>query len=145
MFDIEETNIGAHAILVTKEGKIILQQRNIDPQLINSGKISMFGGTLKKNEPLIDGLLRELEEELELKVNKLKIIKLGKYEKTRQLDGQDHTIYVFVIKNIALDELTLHEGKRFFCDFPEKALINKKLTRIARLALEDYLKRFVYK
>ncbi len=29
MVDIEETNVGAHALLVTKEGKIILQQEKI--------------------------------------------------------------------------------------------------------------------
>ena len=47
MIDKEETNIGAHALLITSDGKIILQQRDNRPQIVNPGLISIFGGTIK--------------------------------------------------------------------------------------------------
>jgi len=48
MVDIKETNIGTGAILVNPQGKIILQQRDKKPGIVNPGMIAIFGGTLKK-------------------------------------------------------------------------------------------------
>jgi 8-oxo-dGTP pyrophosphatase MutT (NUDIX family) len=135
--DIEETNIGAHAILLSRDNKIILQQRDNNPQIVNPGLISIFGGTLKASDNIEEGLKRELLEELELNTSDLSISKLGIYYKTKEIDGTDFEIHIFVIKNIDINKLKLHEGKGFFHDTIENALKNEKLTRITRLALED--------
>jgi putative hydrolase of the HAD superfamily len=135
----EETNIGAHAILVTPRGKVILQQRESVPNILNPGKISMFGGTLKKNEKPKLGLKREIQEELMINIDNFPIKKLSQYRKTKAIDGIDYLIHVFVIKNIFVKNLKLCEGEGFIIGTVEKLLDNKKLTRITRLALEDYL------
>lgn len=137
MVDIEETNIGAHAILRTSDGKVILQQRDNKPGIVNPGLISIFGGTLSASEDIEVGLARELMEELELDVSNLPIFKLGTYYKTKELDGVDFEVNVFTIDDIDVNELKLHEGKNIFCSTLENALQSDKLTRITRLALED--------
>jgi 8-oxo-dGTP pyrophosphatase MutT (NUDIX family) len=139
MVDIEETNIGVHALLVTNEGKIILQQRDSDPGIVNPGLISIFGGTIKTKDSLEQGLRRELLEELELNIDNLSTTKLGTFLKTKELDGLDWVINVYVIKNVKPENLKIHEGKGYVCDFPEELLKLDKLTRITRLVLQSYL------
>ncbi len=139
MVDVEETNIGAHALLVTKEGKIILQQRDTSLGIVNSGLISMFGGTIKAKDNLEQGLRRELLEELELNIDNYTVEKLGTFLKTKKLDGLDWVINVFVVKNVDLENLKIHEGKGFVCDYPDKLLKLDKLTRITRLVLQSYI------
>lgn len=139
MVDVEETNIGAHALLVTKDGKIILQQRDNTPGIVNPGLISMFGGTVKSIDSLEQGLRRELLEELELKIDNYIIEKLGTFCKTKKLDGVDWIINVFVVKNVDPESLEIHEGKGFVCDYPDELLKSDKLTRITRLVLQSYI------
>jgi len=139
MIDKEETNIGVHAILVTDDLRVILQQREVKPRLINSGLTSLFGGTLKFRETLREALVREIKEELEIDISKREIENLGIYKKTQQHDGVDWQVNVFIVKYINPKELILHEGKSIYCVDPNIALNNGKLTRITRLAIKDYL------
>lgn len=143
--DKEETNIGAHAILISNVGtsdlkSLLLQQRDNNPEIINPGLISMFGGTLKKNDDVQHGLIRELKEELELNIEIKDLRKLGVFYKTKELDGIDYTIHVFIIEDIDPSKLKLHEGKSIYNATLEECLKNQKLTRITRLALEAYNK-----
>jgi 8-oxo-dGTP diphosphatase len=141
MIDVENTNIGTHVLLITKDGKLILQQRDANPKIINPGLISMFGGTIRVEEDLVKGLERELMEELELDISKgYSIRKLGTYYKTKKEDNIDYTINVFTIRNIELKKLKLHEGAGYIVNFPNNLVTNSKLTRITKLALEDYIK-----
>lgn len=139
--DREETNIGVHALLIAPDGQIILQQRSPDPQIINSGLISLFGGTIRAGEDLIVGLRREIQEELELDLDESKITLLNTYQKTKHLDGIDYRIHVYLVTNINPKLLVVHEGKGMLIETPQKLLQHPKLTRITRLALEDYIKR----
>ncbi|OGM25011.1 hypothetical protein A3D00_04195 [Candidatus Woesebacteria bacterium RIFCSPHIGHO2_02_FULL_38_9] len=143
MINKEETTIGTHCILVTSEGEIILQQRTIDPNIVNSGKIAMFGGTIKTSENLIKGLRRELLEELDLDINEYNVEKLGTYYKTQKLDGIDYTIHVFLVNGIKESDLKLHEGAGFAKGKIDTLLKNPNITRITRLALKDLQKNSV--
>ena len=67
------------------------------------------------------------------------ISKLGVYEKTKELDGIDHTSHVFLIENVKINNLILKEGLGFAIGTVKDLLKKKKLTRITRLALKDYL------
>jgi len=139
MVDAEETNISAHALLVTKEGKIILQQRDNILGIVNPGLISMFGGTIKAKDNLEQGLRRELLEELELNIDNYTVEKLGTFLKTKEMDGLDWVINVWVVKNVDLENLKIHEGKGFVCDYPAELLKLDKLTRITRLVIQSYI------
>lgn len=140
--DIEETNVGAHAILVDSNHRIILYKRDNNPNIINPGKIAMFGGSLNKDESIENGLAREIREELNLQLNRESLTKLNTYIKTKEIDGVDYTAHIFVVKNVKIENLELHEGVSFVHDFPEILVNNPNLTRITKLALQDYLLHF---
>jgi len=137
--DQEETKVGAHVILATAEGKIIIQQRDNNPGIVNPGFIALFGGTLRSGDSVEEGLKREPKEEVNLNIEKYSVAKLNIYYKTKELDGMDYTANVFLVKGVKTNDIEVHEGLGFVCDYPENILKMYKLTRITRLAVEDYL------
>lgn len=137
----KQTNAGAFAIIVTKEGRILLQQRTTSSRILNSGRISVFGGRLSEGEEIMDGLRRELLEELELLIDEYEIEKLGIYQKTSELDGVDDVLHIFIVRNVDAGNLKLHEGESILSVDPVDALNNEKTTRITKLAVEDFVKK----
>jgi putative hydrolase of the HAD superfamily len=137
----KETNIGVHALLITDTEKMILQARSFQSYIANPGKISMFGGTIEKKESLANGLRRELNEELSLQFKDKDLVKLGVYKKTKELDGIDHISHVFILNNVNIKSLVLKEGLGYVVGAIDQITKNKKLTRITRLAIEDYSKK----
>lgn len=131
----------AHALLITSDGNILLQHKDNNKNQLNPGKIGMFGGTIENGETEIEGFKRELNEELEMDLEKYQFHKLNSYLKTKELDGVDHEIHVYIIEGVEKDGLVLHEGKDIICDKAENFILNSKLSRITKLALEDYLKK----
>ncbi len=109
----EETTTGVHAILTTPDGKVILQQRDSNPHIVNPGKISMFGGTIKKTDSLKKALRRELLEELEFDLKNHSLSKLGTYEKKKDIDGIDYTIHVYVICQVPVFSDTMSASRNF--------------------------------
>ena len=145
MVEKRETSIGAHAILVNSENKVILQQRDETPGIMYPGRISMFGGTLEKGETPEEGLRRELKEELELDANDFEVKKLGVYKKTKEMDGINFTIHVYLVEPIDLEDVNLKEGAGFYMAFASEAVENGKITRITQLVLKDYIEQYEQK
>lgn len=132
---------GAYALILTTDKKVILQQRNVNSNVKNSGKLAMFGGALENGEDLLAGLKRELLEELELNINDYKIEKLNTYAKTESLDGIDHLANVWLIYDVDIDTLRIHEGESFFLSNPGEIIDNPRLTRVTNLALHDLINK----
>ncbi|PLX21277.1 hypothetical protein C0584_03060 [Candidatus Parcubacteria bacterium] len=130
---------GVHAILLTPDKKVILQEKTLDYKP-NPGRISMFGGGAELNEMPLDVLRRELVEELDLELGDDDFEELGIYYKNNELDEADYGVKIYVAKNIVPEDLKLSEGERIIVDIPEIIIQNEKLTRITKLALEDLLK-----
>ena len=130
---------GAYALIVTKEKNVLLQQRNVNPAIENSGKLAMFGGALDDGEELLAGLKRELLEELELNIDEYKIEKLNAYAKTKELDGIDHLVNVWIVYNVDFDVLKIHEGESIFSCSPKEFINSSRLTRVTNLALQDLI------
>ena len=61
------------ALLKNSEGKILFQLR--DEKGKNPNKWGIFGGGINKNEPPLNALIREINEELGIKISKSSIIK----------------------------------------------------------------------
>jgi 8-oxo-dGTP pyrophosphatase MutT (NUDIX family) len=129
----------AFALILAKNGRVLLQQRSDDPHIENSGKISLFGGAIENNEKPLNGLKRELLEELQLDIDECKLEKLNVYQKTKELDGVDHCINVWLVRNVDQAALALHEGNAIVSSKLEHIMHEKKLTRITKLALQDLL------
>jgi 8-oxo-dGTP pyrophosphatase MutT (NUDIX family)/predicted kinase len=143
---------GAHALLVTPKGEVMLVLKGpkytFNPH--NAGKVGMFGGGIETSEAPERALARELEEELELDIRDKQVTPLGSYQKTITEDASDCTVHVFVVYDVDPTTLTLHEGidedteiqdnnSAIMQGAPEALLARTDLTRVTRLALEDYV------
>ncbi|MEZ0260632.1 MAG: NUDIX hydrolase [Alphaproteobacteria bacterium] len=66
----------ADAIVMTKDGKLLMQQRTPDWGK-SAGKLTAFGGHVEDGETALQALKRELKEELGADVNDAELISLG--------------------------------------------------------------------
>lgn len=128
----------AGGLLIAKDGRLILQQREEKPGITLPGYVAMFGGTVEPEETPEKAAERELLEELNFKVDGEKLEKLGVYQKTQELDGEDYEIHVYLIRDVDPDQLELREGKAIKFVRADDDLVAIKLSRITRLAIGDY-------
>ncbi len=140
----ESPKTGVHAIIITNDDKIVLQQKdlayNINP--INKGKVSMYGGGMEKGESLRDSLNREIMEELNLDISNHPAKEVGVFQKTLEYDESEDVVHVFLLKNIDLATLDpdfsddAEAASMLVVDTLENLLERQDLTRITRMALE---------
>ena len=141
---------GVHALLVTKDRKVLLIKKGLDYKYDknNAGKVAMFGGGVYVGEEPLFALRREIEEELSLDITGLRTTKLGEYVKTKELDGVDVKVHVFVIDGVNRNSLDISRAQADDIEAAEdmvegtsgELLARPDLTRITRLALADYNK-----
>lgn len=130
--------VGSHALIITLDNHIVLQERDNNPGISNPEWISMFGGTLADNEDPIEGLKRELYEELSLDLESYPYDKFRIYHKNLAQDGEDIEVDVFIVRSVDPSILKLHEGKSIkLLSFTDN-LEDLKITRITKLAIIDY-------
>jgi 8-oxo-dGTP pyrophosphatase MutT (NUDIX family) len=143
---------GAHAVLVSSSGKIVLVAKGMEYAYFknNAGKVSMFGGGMEAGEEPLAALKRELREELGLDISANEVSALNTYQKTEEQDGGDASIHVFMVKGIdsaalkiqkeSADVATKDANERIIEGTADELLTRPDLTRITRLALEDFVK-----
>lgn len=139
---------GVHALLLTGDGLLILQEKSFDYKLFpeNSGKITMFGGACEEGEAPLACLKRELREELGLDIKNHPFKKLNTYQKTTQLDGVESKVHVYIINDVDPRECTNNESDEaeasagVCIDHPHSLLKDERLTRITRLAIQEFVK-----
>ena len=66
----------ADAVILTRDGKILLQQRSANWGR-SAGKLTAFGGHIDPGETALEALVRELREELGARVDPADVIELG--------------------------------------------------------------------
>jgi len=66
----------ADAIVLTQDNRILLQERPVSWGR-SPGYLTAFGGHIEENETVLEGLTRELKEELGAKVSEVDILPLG--------------------------------------------------------------------
>lgn len=67
----------ADSVILTGEGKILMQQRPENPDYLYSGVLNLFGGHVESEETVMDGLIRELHEELGAVVDPDDVVFIG--------------------------------------------------------------------
>jgi len=104
-----KTIYSAGAIIESLDGKFLLQKRTYDAPHA-AGKISVFGGALDASETQEAGLVRELQEELELD---LRTNMAGKrLIKFVQSDWDESKVYaIYHVWGVDASKLVLHEGE----------------------------------
>lgn len=99
------------AILISTDNEFILQQRDDKPDIARPGMITNFGGSVEGTEKPIDAIIREIQEELCVRLNKEDLILLTSSVRTSSLGNEEHLAHVFIARNIKKEDLHLREGK----------------------------------
>ncbi len=143
---------GAHALLASSAGTVLLVAKGAayGYDKNNAAKVTMFGGRVESGEDPLAALKRELYEELGLNAGDKTIGKLNVYEKTKEQDGSDVDVHVFVVQGIDPQTVVLREedpgtgipdvNEAVIEGTPAELLARPDLTRITRLALEDLVR-----
>ncbi len=127
-------------ILEDFKGQFILQKRENRPGIGSPGKVAIFGGQLEQGETPIAAALRELMEELELKLNEASLAFWGRYRFPSSLTGELMERFVFVAKNIDPSGLVLHEGEAIV--YADASVLERDdLSAFSRKVLHEYQTR----
>ena len=135
-----------HALLVTSEGKLILQPKSerYTIQPANRGKITMYGGGAEVGEREEETLARELYEELQFDISNYEYTKLRTYKKTLEEDGIAHNVHVYIVRGVNPEILTPdtdddeEAAEDMIIDTSDNFLDKSNLTRVTRAAIEDF-------
>jgi len=96
-------------ILMNKDNKFLVQLRDDKENIYGPGKWGLFGGRKKNNETPEECIIREIKEELSIKLNNPKLINILKDESGNQIFK--HYIFFDYINKEAND-LKLNEGEK---------------------------------
>ncbi|OGZ35000.1 MAG: hypothetical protein A2174_02495 [Candidatus Portnoybacteria bacterium RBG_13_41_18] len=126
--------IGVGALIRDKEGKFIFQERDAKTN-INPGMITPFGGAIEKGESDLDALVREIGEELNLEINRLKTFVIGRFKSHA---FQNKYINLFYIDDINSKKIKIQEGKEIVNFSLEEALSNSKVTEFTKNVIKYF-------
>ncbi|MFA6255624.1 MAG: NAD-dependent DNA ligase LigA [Candidatus Absconditabacterales bacterium] len=122
--DKDNIVFGTNIILETKDGKYLFQKRDHNTKA-SPGKITLFGGSTEKNESHEEGIIREIQEELEGKIDKKDLVEIGNFASHVV---KDKYIKIFYISGIDETKLTIHEGESMEILSLEEAEKSKEVT-----------------
>jgi isopentenyl-diphosphate delta-isomerase len=111
IFDGRDYRNVVHVWLINSEGQLLVQQRAHKGLWDDLWDVSVGGGVSAGEEPAYSGV-RELEEELGVKIKESEFIKLGVWETSKPLPEMNKKTYEFshtflLKKDIDLSKLTL--------------------------------------
>ncbi len=132
----------AGVILKTYDDKLLLQLRDDTPEIANPGKIAIFGGIKEPNESFEDCAVREIAEEVGLKINKEDLKLIGVYNANIENVGSVES-YIFLADSIRQKDASLNEGRAIFTLHPGDNMESLNLTYVCRLALIDYFTKII--
>ena len=129
------------AIIERKDKKILFQLRDNKPNIPHPNQWSIFGGGINKREDPKDAAVRELKEELNLKLNKSNLNLLAR------MNSFSKTNYIYWIKmKKESKDLKLKEGISMKYMSLKKILLKRNVVSSLRLFLIIYpILRFLKK
>jgi 8-oxo-dGTP diphosphatase len=95
---------GVSAILMSREGRVLLQQRDDDPAIRYPGYWSLFGGTIEDGESPADAVAREVKEEIDFDMRNFGLFR-------EFVQNNKHEFAFAGELSATLEELTLSEGQ----------------------------------
>lgn len=133
---------GTSAVLVSTDGRLLLQLRDNLPHVSDPGKISLFGGQREGTETFLACVVREVHEEIGFYVPPERFELIGRYS------GPDHLTHngtlhgeVYIARDVPVDRLTITEGSLRIVAPDELEQIRDMLAEPAKYALGILLKR----
>src|SRR5262245_11013131 len=92
-------------VILHQAGRVLLQHRDNDPGIAWPGAWAIFGGHLEDGEEPEDAARREIEEELDLRLE-------GRLALVCRHQDATHERHIFAAPlTVPVAELTLHEGQ----------------------------------
>jgi ADP-ribose pyrophosphatase YjhB (NUDIX family) len=90
--------------IIVKAGKVLLEKRGSfkGKKLLESGKWALIGGFLDLNETIVQGIKREIKEEIGIEVDSLELFRIVNHPDRPNEDRQNVT-FVFVTEDIKGD------------------------------------------
>lgn len=133
---------GTSALLISTDGRLLMQLRDDLPHVSDPGKISLFGGRREGTESFLECVVREIHEEIGYYLPPERFELIGQYSGTDHLtpDGTLHG-EVFLARDVPIDQLTVTEGRLAIVAVDELERISGRLARPAQYALQIFLKR----
>jgi 8-oxo-dGTP pyrophosphatase MutT (NUDIX family) len=132
---------GTSALLISTDGRLLLQLRDNDPNISDPGKISLFGGRREGNESFLECVVREIHEEIGLYLPPERFELIGRYF------GPDHTTpsgtlhgEIFVARDVPVDQLLVTEGRLRIVAMDQLKQIQSLLAPPAVYALRLFFK-----
>ncbi|MBS0534411.1 MAG: NUDIX domain-containing protein [Proteobacteria bacterium] len=126
----------AAAIIVTEDGRYLLQLRDDIPPIWYPGHWGLFGGAVDPGEDEIQALRRELREELELhSAEPIRFVGFDFDLKPTGLQRYFRNYYEVRVSNAVLDRLVLHEGTEMRTFTGDEALSLPRLVPYDAFAL----------
>jgi 8-oxo-dGTP diphosphatase len=129
----------AAAILIDTNGRILLQRRDDKPDILQPGKVGMFGGHREGDESFIGCVVREVAEEISC------LVPAERFQHLLSLDGPDPDRSegglkgeLFIAYDIPSDELTITEGKLLVIGPDDISKLRSELTPVTVIALDAF-------
>ena len=133
----------ANVMLLTDDGKLILQLRDDKPGISCPGQITAFGGMCESNEIPLETAKREMQEELGLRLNDDDLTPWTVFRKTMAEHGEDSFVNLFVLgHSLRPEELTVYEGQGYFLVSPDDDLDKINFTPAARQFVAQFFKEY---
>jgi 8-oxo-dGTP diphosphatase len=93
--------------VILKDGKVLILRRSGD-SIRDAGKLDLPGGAVEKGEKIKEGLIREVEEEIGIKIAVGPVVYLSDYEKNYVLDRKEQKMIKIYGKGIGM--LVFYKG-----------------------------------
>ncbi|MGY3698549.1 8-oxo-dGTP diphosphatase [Bradyrhizobium sp. USDA 3240] len=133
---------GTSALLVSTDGRLLMQLRDDLPHVSDPGKISLFGGRREGSETFLECVVREIHEEIGYYLPPARFERIGRYF------GPDHSTpggtlrgEVFLAREVPIDRLKVTEGRLEIVAVDDIERISGRLARPAEYALAIFRKR----
>jgi 8-oxo-dGTP pyrophosphatase MutT (NUDIX family) len=129
----------ACALLMDARGRLLLQRRDDIPNIMQPGKLSLFGGHREGNETFQECVVREVEEEVSQAIPAVRFVHLATFDGADP-DRQSGMLFaeLFVVHDVDPDMLVVTEGRLQVVALEDLSALDAEFTPILRFAIERF-------
>jgi 8-oxo-dGTP diphosphatase len=128
------------AILIDTLGRLLLQQRDDVPGILQPGKIGLFGGHREGDETYLQCVVREVYEEISYFLPPERFEHLASYEGSDiDVDGGTAHGEFFVARDVPTERLLITEGTLLVAAPAELVSLQSRLSPTGKAGIKAFL------
>lgn len=104
--------ISANILILNSKNKFLLQKRDNNKNIKSPDHWCLFGGKTKKRERPIRCIVREIKEELNIKINNPKFLTRISYSYKNKIKANEKYFYFKILNRSQIKKMTLLEGQK---------------------------------